>query len=161
MECCRTMESCCGPEAKKILKQKVPTYASFFWSNTVQQVQRLFFLSPCWLFVLIESEQRPNWCALEKLGCELGSVWNQKVADRLHIFLEGRNLCFGLAQVDFVFIFFVCLVFFGCPLQCLQSFLLVNLNSEQRLPQCLFCIWAMNQSDRRFFVLVWVCSYLE
>lgn len=30
MECCKTIEDYCGPEAKKILKQKVPTYASFF-----------------------------------------------------------------------------------------------------------------------------------
>jgi hypothetical protein len=30
MECCKAMEDSCGPEARKMLKQKVPTYASFF-----------------------------------------------------------------------------------------------------------------------------------
>lgn len=30
MEACRAIDDNCGPEAKKLLKAKVPTYASFF-----------------------------------------------------------------------------------------------------------------------------------
>jgi len=30
LRACRTIDDCCGPDAAKLLKNKVPTYASFF-----------------------------------------------------------------------------------------------------------------------------------
>lgn len=98
---------------------------------------------------------------LQQLRGEVGRVRNQKVSNRLHVFLERADFGLGLTNIHILFGFTVLCLLLGLTCELFSSFLLVDLDAKQRLAKGLFGLTAVEKSHWRLLILLRVRAHIE